>query len=53
MAASREAPLSVDRLNYADIAERVLKVGADIARRAAVKRNPPDAFAIKADRCTR
>ena len=40
--------MSVDRLNYADIADRVLNVGADIARRAALKRNPPDAFAIKA-----
>jgi hypothetical protein len=40
--------LSVDSLNYADIAERVLKVGAEIARRTAVKRNPPDALAIKA-----
>jgi len=40
--------LGVDPVNYRAIAERVLKVGAEIARRPAVKRNPPDALAIKA-----
>jgi hypothetical protein len=40
--------LSIDRLNYARIAERVLKVGADTAHRGTVARKPPDAFAIKA-----
>jgi hypothetical protein len=43
-----EEPLSVDRLNYAAVARRLLKVGADIASRQAVKRRPPDALAVKA-----
>ena len=40
--------MSVDRLNYAAVAKRLLKVGAEIASRHAVKRRPPDALAVKA-----
>ena len=40
--------MSVDRLNYAAVAKRLLKVGAEIASRHAAKRRPPDALAVKA-----
>ena len=40
--------MSVSGLNYLAIAERVLKVGAEVASRHAVKRRPPDAMAVKA-----
>lgn len=40
--------MSADRLNYGAVAKRLLKVGAELASRHAVKRRPPDALAIKA-----
>src|SRR5215208_7360900 len=38
----------VGRLNYGAVAKRLLKVGAEVASRHAVKRRLPDALAVKA-----
>jgi hypothetical protein len=40
--------MSVDHPNYATVAKRVLKVGAEVVRQHVVKRRPPDSLAIKA-----